>query len=307
MTSPVIAPAIVVVGSGLAGITAALAAREQLEAAADPDGGVMLITKARLEDSNTAMAQGGIAAALWPDDSPELHASDTLRAGHGLCSAEAVRVLTEEGPFGVRDLLARGVHFDRAEPELDAGPGSRSDDPASALARGLEAAHSRPRIVHAGGDATGKVIQTTLAGLVRASGILIRENTFLSDLVTRDGRVCGVRVIGPDGNAEEIEVAAVVLATGGAGQLFAHTTNPALATGDGVAAAWRAGADLADLEFFQFHPTALAAPGNFLISEAVRGGLGRFCATGAGIDLWWMLIQTPNSPPATWWPPPSPP
>jgi L-aspartate oxidase len=235
------------------------------------------VTKAGLADANTTRAQGGIAAALWPDDSVSAHAADTLTAGAGLCDPAAVEVLCAEGPARVRARIARGVRFDRA------GGG---------LARGLEAAHSAPRILHAGGDATGAELERALIAALkdgvsaggrsfpaksfcpgpeplrsRRGGLEVREHTALAELVVDDGRVVGIEL--GDGTIELAD--AVVLATGGAGQLYAHTTNPAVATGDGVAAAWRAGAELADAEFYQFHPTALAAPGSFLISEAVRG------------------------------------
>ena len=237
---------VIVVGSGLAGLLAAVTAAER---GAD----VLLLTKAALADANTTHAQGGIAAALFPDDSVAAHVRDTLVAGAGLCSRAAVEVLCTEGPARVRELIARGVRFDA--------------DAAGGLARGLEAAHSSARILHAGGDATGAEIERALIAAARASArVSIREHAVLVDLVVDGGAVVGVSLLGGDEYAD-----AVVLATGGAGQLFAHTTNPAVATGDGVAAAWRAGAELADAEFYQFHPTALAAPGSFLISEAVRG------------------------------------
>ncbi|GAA4163516.1 L-aspartate oxidase [Gryllotalpicola daejeonensis] len=243
---------VIVVGSGLAGLLAATEAAER-------GASVLLVTKAALADANTTRAQGGIAAALWPDDSVAAHVADTLAAGAGLCDPEAVRALCAEGPDRVRELIARGVRFDAAS-----GGG---------FARGLEAAHSAARVLHGGGDATGAEIERALIAAVRsAHGVEVREHTALADLVVDEGRVVGVEFA--DGAVEWAD--AVVLATGGAGQLYAHTTNPAVATGDGVAAAWRAGAELADAEFYQFHPTALAAPassttGSFLISEAVRG------------------------------------
>ncbi|MHA7986103.1 L-aspartate oxidase [Rathayibacter sp. CAU 1779] len=245
---PDAAPRVLLVGSGIAGLTAAL----RLSAIAE----VTLLTKGGLEESNTLYAQGGIAAALFDDDSPELHVADTLAAGAGLGDAEAVRILCTEGPERVRELLRFGVPFDREN---------------GRLARGLEAAHSRSRVLHAGGDATGRAIEVTLATRVRASGIRIVQHAMLTDLVVDDGRVIGARTLDADGRRSTIAAEAVVLATGGAGRLFSHTTNPAVATGDGVAAAWRAGAELADLEFYQFHPTALAVPGGTLVSEAVRG------------------------------------
>jgi len=256
---------VIVVGSGLAGLTAAVRAT-------DAGHRVTLVTKSSLPESNTRYAQGGIAAALFPDDSVAAHVLDTLRAGAGLCSPEAVQVLCAEGPARVRDLIRFGVDFDHDE---------------SGIARGLESAHSRSRVLHSGGDATGAAIQAALVATVRqrarrphpdgvrdissGPGIDILEHTMLIDLVVRGGTVTGVTVLGTHGRAQTLESDAVILATGGAGTLFTHTTNPSVATGDGVAAAWRAGAAVADLEFYQFHPTALAVPGTPLISEAVRG------------------------------------
>ncbi|NEM89866.1 L-aspartate oxidase [Galbitalea soli] len=241
-------PSVIVVGSGIAGLVAALRAA--------PGHEVTLITKAELAESNTRYAQGGIAVALFDDDSVQSHIDDTLRVGGGLNARRAVEVLCSEGPERVRDLIRLGVAFDRT--------GER-------LARGREAAHSSARVIHAGGDATGAVIELALVEAVRASGTRIREHCFVDDLVLDDGRVVGVRAIGPGGVAETLYADAVILASGGAGQLYSHTTNPLVTTGDGVAAALRAGAVLRDLEFYQFHPTALALPGNFLVSEAVRG------------------------------------
>jgi len=249
---------VVVIGSGLAGLTAAVRAT-------DAGHTVTLVTKASLPESNTKYAQGGIAAALFPDDSVEAHMLDTLRAGAGLCDEDAVQVLCAEGPARVRDLIRFGVDFDHDE---------------SGISRGLEAAHSRSRVLHAGGDATGAAIQAALVATVRqraagsapaGTAMVICEQTMLIDLSVRSGRVVGVNVLGSEGPAREIRADAVILATGGAGTLFRHTTNPSVATGDGVAAAWRAGASVADLEFYQFHPTALAVAGSPLVSEAVRG------------------------------------
>ncbi|GAA1502954.1 L-aspartate oxidase [Agromyces terreus] len=255
---------VLVVGGGIAGLWTAVRA-------ADAGHDVELVTKTELADGNTRHAQGGIAAALFPDDSVERHFADTLVAGDGLCDADAVRVLCDEGPARVRDLIRFGVAFDHGD---------------SGLERGLEAAHSRARILHAGGDATGAAIERALVATVRRRAVRIREHTMLVDLLTADAdgtdaaagadaprgvRVVGVRLLAASGALEDVRADAVVLATGGAGQLFAHTTNPDVATGDGVAAASRAGAAIADLEFVQFHPTALAAPGTPLISEAVRG------------------------------------
>jgi L-aspartate oxidase len=239
---------IVVVGSGIAGLVAAVEASRTHS--------VTLVTKAELAESNTAYAQGGIAAAYFPDDSVASHVDDTLRAGAGLNVRDAVVALCAEGPDRIRDLLAFGVAFDRSGGDL---------------ARGLEAAHSNARVLHAGGDATGAEIERALVRAVRASGARIVEQAFLCDLVVADGAVTGVELLLADGTADVLDAEAVILASGGAGQLYAHTTNPAVTTGDGVAAAWRAGAAVADLEFYQFHPTALAIPGSFLVSEAVRG------------------------------------
>lgn len=251
MTAPLRA---VVVGSGIAGLTAALhAARGGSE--------VTLVTKDVLEHANTRYAQGGIAGVMFADDRIEDHVRDTLVAGAGLSEPEAVRVLVEEGPDRIRELIARGVAFDR--------------DADGQYVKGLEAAHSYPRILHAGGDATGTAIELALVAAVRAARVRVIEHAFLLDLVVSDGRVQGVELLVDEVSdvavRRRLDADAVVLATGGAGQLYAHTTNPEVATGDGIAAAIRAGAAVADLEFFQFHPTVLAAGAPFLISEAVRG------------------------------------
>ncbi|TFC50175.1 L-aspartate oxidase [Cryobacterium sp. TMT1-21] len=256
---------VLVVGSGLAGLIAAVRAT-------DAGHRVTLVTKAGLPESNTRYAQGGIAAAMFSDDSVDSHYLDTIRAGAGLCDPVAVRVLCSEGPARVRDLIRFGVDFDRDE---------------SGVTRGLEAAHSRSRVLHAGGDATGAAIQAALvatvheraartrslreSGAATQGGLSIREHTMLTDLTVQDGRVTGAVLLGPDGDLRTTRADNVILATGGAGALYPHTTNPSVATGDGVAAAWRAGAVVADLEFYQFHPTALAVPGTPLVSEAVRG------------------------------------
>ena len=247
---------IIVVGSGIAGLIAALEVSREHE--------VTLVTKAELSESNTRWAQGGIAAAMFPDDSVAEHVADTLRAGAGLCDLNAVEVLCSEGPARIRDLIRLGVGFDYRDGEL---------------ARGLEAAHSRPRVLHAGGDATGLSIETALVRAVRsAPHIRVLEHTFACDLLlsndkdnTNGRRITGLEVLDEATGRHELNADAVILASGGAGQLFLHTTNPSVATGDGVAIALRAGAQLADMEFYQFHPTALATPGTFLISEAVRG------------------------------------
>ena len=239
---------ILVVGSGIAGLIAALQLSTRYS--------VTLVTKSELAESNTRWAQGGIAAAMFPDDSVAEHVADTLRAGAGLCRLDAVETLCAEGPARIRDLIRLGVAFDQND---------------GVLARGLEAAHSRARVLHARGDATGLSIEMALVRAVRAADILVLEHTFACDLLLESDRIAGLEVLGADGETTQLEADAVILASGGAGQLYLHTTNPAGATGDGIAMALRAGAQIADVEFYQFHPTALATADTFLISEAVRG------------------------------------
>lgn len=287
---------VVVVGSGIAGLVAALHAAER-------GCRVTLATKDVLEHANTRFAQGGIAGVMFDDDRAEDHVRDTLIAGAGLSDPEAVRVLVGEGPARIRELIALGVEFDR--------------DSQGTFVKGLEAAHSYPRILHAGGDATGTAIEKALVARLRTSDVEVIEHAFLIDLVVDDAprgashgsldetgghalrlvetarshdktraRVRGVTLLvgetpATPGTRRTVEADAVVLATGGAGELYAHSTNPAVATGDGIAAALRVGAAVADLEFFQFHPTVLQATagadggsvanGAFLVSEAVRG------------------------------------
>ncbi len=236
---------ILVVGSGVAGLTSAL---EALEAGHE----VTLLTKSDLAQSNTRYAQGGVAVVMTSDDTVAAHVQDTMVAGAGLSDEHAVEVLCGEGPAAIREMIDRGVEFDRANGEL---------------AHGLEAAHSHARILHAGGDATGAGIAYALIDRLGESAADVRERTTVVDVVVEDERCRGVRLL--DGS--ELRADAVILATGGAGQLFPYTTNPEVATADGLAMALRAGAIAADLEFYQFHPTSLAAPGNFLVSEAVRG------------------------------------
>jgi len=240
-----------VIGSGVAGLHTAWRASEH--------GSVIVVTKRSLFDSATAYAQGGIAAALGAGDSPELHRRDTLAAGAALCDAAAVQVLVEEGPARVRELSAAGADFDLA--------------PNGTFKLGREAAHSRKRIVHAHGDQTGAEVARTLVSRVRESaGIQVLETTRVLDLIIEGDECVGARA-SIAGQATEILADATVLATGGCGQVYRYTTNPQVATGDGYAIAHRAGARLADMEFVQFHPTALDTPENplALISEAVRG------------------------------------
>ncbi|HUF26051.1 MAG TPA: L-aspartate oxidase [Gemmatimonadaceae bacterium] len=240
-----------VVGSGIAGLHTAWRASD--------NGEVLVLTKRSLFDSATAYAQGGIAAALGAGDSPELHRRDTLAAGAALCDAAAVRVLVEEGPARLRELHTAGARFDLA--------------PNGEFVLGREAAHSANRIVHARGDQTGAEVARTLVARVRESArVDVLEKTRVLDLIVDAERCCGVRA-SVAGEAVEIVADATVLATGGCGQLYTHTTNPQVATGDGFAIAHRAGARLTDMEFVQFHPTALDTPENpkALISEAVRG------------------------------------
>ncbi len=245
---------LIVVGSGVAGMTAALdAVQAGLE--------VTLVTKADLAQSNTRYAQGGVAVvtdamsdpgAPKLGDSVEAHIADTLLAGAGLSDEDTVRILCAEGPAAIDELIARGVQFDRHDGELS---------------HGLEAAHSYQRILHAGGDATGAGIAYALIDRVHESAVAVREGTTVVDLLIEDGMTTGVQLL----DGEQLRADAVILATGGAGQLFPYTTNPEIATADGIAMGLRAGAVAADLEFYQFHPTSLDAPGNFLVSEAVRG------------------------------------
>lgn len=242
---------VVVVGSGVAGLHTAWRASDS--------GDVIMLTKRSLFDSATAYAQGGIAAALGAGDSPDLHRRDTLAAGAALCDEEAVRVLVEEGPARVRELQLAGAHFDLT--------------PDGALKLGREAAHSRRRIVHSHGDRTGAEVARTLGQRVRESKrINVLESARALDLIVESGRCAGVRA-SVLGQPVEIRGDATVLAAGGCGQIYRHTTNPVVATGDGYAIAHRAGVRLSDMEFVQFHPTALATAENplALISEAVRG------------------------------------
>lgn len=240
-----------IIGSGIAGLYTALQASTFAK--------VTLLTKKKLGDTNTERAQGGIAAAIHSADSPSLHRADTLEAGAGLCNVDAVEVLVNEGPDRVRDLIQRGANFDRLDGKL-------------AFTR--EAAHSRRRILHAG-DSTGEEIQSTLAkSLLKEEKVEFLEDHIVIDLLTEDNICYGALVQNNiSGEVVVYNAKAVVLSAGGAGQVFRNTTNPEVATGDGIAMAFRAGASVMDMEFVQFHPTALYLPGTprFLISEAVRG------------------------------------
>jgi len=241
----------ILVGSGIAGLYTALLAKEQ--------GSVLIITKGNIDDCNTKYAQGGIAAPIGKNDSPELHFRDTMAAGGGLCDEEAVRILVNEAPDRISDLVNFGVPFDTMDGQI---------------ALTTEAAHSVPRILHAGGDATGEHIEVTLSRMVRSSRIEVLEDYLATEILVENGAVGGIRTLDcRSGSAEEFECRSLILASGGAGQLFKLNTNSEEATGDGVALAFKAGAEIIDMEFFQFHPTALHMPGvtRFLISEAVRG------------------------------------
>jgi L-aspartate oxidase len=258
---------VVVVGSGVAGLTAALHCRGALAAAGHPDASVLLVTKALLDAGSTRWAQGGIAAALAADDSPDDHFLDTMTAGAGLCDPAAVRVLVDEGPAQVRALFALGAAFDH--------------DASGGLELAREGGHLRRRIAHAGGDATGLEVERALIAALHDTAIEVIEHALVLDLLTdAAGRACGVtlHVLG-EGSRDgvgAVSARAVVLATGGMGQVYASTTNPDVSTGDGVALALRAGAEVADLEFVQFHPTALfrgsgATGRQPLVTEALRG------------------------------------
>ena len=271
---------VVVVGSGVAGLTVALHAARS--------GSVLLVTKVLVDDGSTRWAQGGVAAALSPEDSPEDHLQDTLVAGVGLCDVDAVRVLCTEGPGRLRELVELGAAFDR--------------DPSGELSLTREGGHHRDRIVHAGGDATGAEVQRALVAAVRSSpAIRVVEHALVLDLLrTADGRAAGITLHvlgeGTQDGVGAVHARAVVLATGGMGQVFSSTTNPSVSTGDGVALALRAGAAVADLEFVQFHPTALFLGAGStgqqpLVSEAMRGE-GAFL-----VDLDGKRVITPDDHP----------
>ncbi|MGQ8875608.1 L-aspartate oxidase [Paenibacillus sp. TSA_86.1] len=248
---PMVETDVLVIGSGIAGLFTAIKASEQHR--------VLMITKKSLLESNTRYAQGGIAAVIAEDDSPAYHLQDTLVAGAGLCRSEAVEVLVNEGPDGVRELIRLGTLFDLENGEL-------------ALTQ--EGAHSHRRILHANGDATGYEIVRALAVEVHEHpGIDVWDEHFVVDLITDQGECIGALILKEDGSKVFVKAKATVLCSGGAGQLYRYTTNPDVATADGVAMAYRAGAIVRDMEFIQFHPTSLCYPGapRFLVSEAVRG------------------------------------
>jgi L-aspartate oxidase len=250
---------VAIVGGGIAGLSVALRLPAHLR--------VALFTKGQLGESNTRYAQGGLTAALGADDSPELHVQDTLAAGAGLCDETAVRILATQAPAAVRWLIAMGTQFDRVQPGRDE---HATED---GLLLGREAAHSRWRVLHAGGDATGAEIERALTHALRKRGsIALYEEAYVSHLLVEDGVCSGLEALDREGNVYVVRSHATVLANGGAGGLWLHTSNPQGATADGLALAWRAGAALTDIEFMQFHPTVLVAgSGSHLISEAVRG------------------------------------
>ncbi|MFW6257127.1 MAG: L-aspartate oxidase, partial [Bacillota bacterium] len=244
-----------VIGTGIAGLYTA----HHLSSL----GAVTVLTKEQLEDSNTQYAQGGIAAVLGREDSLELHIQDTLEAGAGLCNRKAVEILVEEGPERVRELITLGTDFDHIEGELDLTQ---------------EGAHSERRILHARGDATGEEIRESLTSVVRNNDkITIKEESFMMDLLmekNNPSRVSAALVWHNKLRQYKIyEASAIIMASGGCGHVYSSTSNPEVTTGDGVAAAYRAGAEIMDMEFIQFHPTTFYNPGRppFLISETVRG------------------------------------
>src|SRR5262245_12172827 len=241
-----------VIGSGIAGLRAAI----EMSAT----GSVLLLTKERLNESNTEWAQGGIAVALSDEDEVSLHYEDTLRAGDGLCNPEAVRVLVEEGVRYITELIEWGTEFDRDGVHLSFTK---------------EAAHSRSRVLHAQGDSTGReIIRVLLKKALSSQNVVLKPHCFSLELIVEDGAVWGAWFLDEqERRVRKVLARSTVLASGGAGQVYSETTNPDLATGDGQAMAHRAGAVLADMEFFQFHPTALFLQGapRFLLTEAIRG------------------------------------
>ena len=286
----------IVIGSGIAGLTFALKAAEK--------GSVALVTKRRLADSNTAWAQGGVACVVSEEDSFDLHIQDTLAAGAGLCNEEAVRVVITEGPARIAELMNLGMHFD--ERQLENG--------VRELDLGKEGGHSKRRVLHFQ-DFTGFEIERTLVAQVSGhSSITVLENHMAVDFLTT-GKLgyamqdCCVGVYVLDEESGEVETLRSdinVLATGGCGKVYLYTTNPDIATGDGVAMTWRAGAVIANMEFIQFHPTCLyhTEAKSFLISEAVRGEEA-FCSTRSDAASWSTIIPRRSSLRATSWPAPS--
>lgn len=250
-----------VIGSGIAGLRAAISLAET--------GDVVMLTKADPRESNTGYAQGGIAAAVGSDDSPDLHLSDTIAAGDGLCVDNAVRVLVDDGPKYVRELIEWGVGFDR--------------DSTGHPALGREAAHSVRRVLHAR-DTPGREIGRVLWQKVQSHPrVRVFDDALAMSLIAHGGECRGVLFVDRDGKLDRVEASRTLIATGGAGQVFRETTNPAIATGDGIAMAFEAGARVVDLEFIQFHPTALSVAGapRFLLSEALRGE-GAWLVNAAG-------------------------
>jgi L-aspartate oxidase len=250
-----------VIGAGIAGLSAAIRLADA--------GSVLVVTKEELAESNTAYAQGGIAVAMGGAEDVALHLEDTLAAGDGLVNREAAAVLVSEGPQQVEKLLEWGTAFDREGDEL---------------LRTREGAHSLSRILHANGDATGREIAVSLLRHVKEiPQIELMEWTTSVDLIVEDGRVVGATLLDGEGGLRVVQARAVLLASGGAGQIYSDTTNPAVATGDGIAMAYRAGAAVSDMEFYQFHPTAFSVAGapRFLLSEALRGE-GAFLVNAKG-------------------------
>ena len=247
-----------VIGAGIAGLSAAI----RLAGV----GSVLVVTKEELAESNTAYAQGGIAVAMGGEEDVALHLEDTIAAGDGLVNREAAALLVEQGPVRVAELLAWGTAFDRY-------PAAAGDE-AGELMRTREGAHSLSRILHANGDATGREIAVSLLRHVRAlENVELMEWTASVDLLVEGGRVVGALLLDGEGGLRTVLARAVLLASGGAGQVYSETTNPDVATGDGIAMAYRAGAEVSDMEFYQFHPTAFSLAGapRFLMSEALRG------------------------------------
>jgi L-aspartate oxidase len=257
-----------VIGAGIAGLSAAIRLADA--------GTVLVVTKEELAESNTAYAQGGIAVAMGGEEDVALHLEDTMAAGDGLVNRAAAAVLVEQGPKRVGELIEWGTAFDRDAKGRNGEGGE--------LLRTREGAHSLSRILHANGDATGREIAVSLLRHVREiPRIELMEWTTSVDLIVEDGRVAGATLLDGEGGLRVVQARAVLLASGGAGQVYSDTTNPAVATGDGIAMACRAGAAVSDMEFYQFHPTAFSAPGapRFLLSEALRGE-GAFLVNAQG-------------------------